>query len=377
MSEKTMCLDIVDELEALSLSDPKQLLFRPTGDRALLLEDSDDIPRYLFRVFTPKSRGVTDSCWTKSMDATLTSGMSKIDIFAREDDEQVASMLNSHLRWEESPEDNFVSWTSSLLFALVYVFHLHANIRNRSAFEDIKVCIIDTTKFRRETFLRDMNLIEAYFSFNVHLKRFHGMRSRPDFYVGESLSQGALDIAGKCEIVSAHAIIKGGLYDLRPEFEEFAQWRPQERPPSAYPVLELRKDLNQTGSPESIGKKLQTAVDVARLFGSCWTLPVAANLLALMPGSDGDVATASEYLSKCFNGQFLLGVVALLTFADYDKGECSLSRTRVMAHEKLPEVERFGKIMQNVHRDFCASKLYVNAPIFVIRCWPLVMADLS
>jgi hypothetical protein len=48
------------------------------------------------------------------MDASNDPQNSRIDIFARENQERVASMLNRHLcRWEGS-EDNWVSWTSSL-----------------------------------------------------------------------------------------------------------------------------------------------------------------------------------------------------------------------------------------------------------------------
>ncbi|KAH6714588.1 hypothetical protein BKA61DRAFT_605536 [Leptodontidium sp. MPI-SDFR-AT-0119] len=52
-----------------------------------------------------------------------------------------------HPQWWKGHEDNLVSWTSSLLFALVYIFHLHANSNDRSAFDDIHLCIIDTNQF--------------------------------------------------------------------------------------------------------------------------------------------------------------------------------------------------------------------------------------
>lgn len=151
--------DIADELRALSLSDSEYFLFRPSSDKAWLREKFDDIPRYLFRVFTPKSCGTTDRFWAKSMDARHATENSRVDIFAREDNEQVASMLHTHLHWWEGPEDNLVSWTSSLLFALVYIFHLHANSRDGTAFNDIFIYIIDTTKFPKAVFLQDMDLI--------------------------------------------------------------------------------------------------------------------------------------------------------------------------------------------------------------------------
>ena len=75
-------LEIVDALQALSLSDPEYLLFCPSSEKAWLWEKFDDIPRYLFRVFTPNSRGTTNGTWTKSMDASNDPQNSRVDIFA-------------------------------------------------------------------------------------------------------------------------------------------------------------------------------------------------------------------------------------------------------------------------------------------------------
>jgi hypothetical protein len=297
--------DIADKLLALSLSDPEYLLFCPSGDKAWLREKFDDIPRYLFRVFTPKSCGTTNRFWTKSMDARHSTENSRVDILAREDNEQVAGMLNTHLRWQEGPEDNLVSWTSSLLFALVYIFHLHANSGDASVFDDIFICIIDTTKFPKAVFLRDMDLIKAYLSFNPDLKKF-GLQVRKDWYFGEYLSQGALKIEGKCEIVSAQAMIDQGLYNLRREFENFAHWELCRRPPWARPVVSLRKDLCQIESPEISNEKLRVAINVAELFGSYWTLPIAANLIALLPGPKEDVAIIQVFRANIFTGSLLL-----------------------------------------------------------------------
>lgn len=88
---------MTDALQAFSLSDPEYLLFCPDGEEAWLRKSFDNIPRYLFRVFTPKSRGTTDRTWTKSMDATFGNENYKVDIFARENKQRVASMLNRYL----------------------------------------------------------------------------------------------------------------------------------------------------------------------------------------------------------------------------------------------------------------------------------------
>ena len=226
---------------------------------------------------------------------------SKVDVFARQDNKEVASILYRHLRWWEGSEDNFVSWISSLLFALIYIFHLHANDRDGSAFDNIFLCIIDTTKFPKEVFLRDMDLIEAYSPFDADLKNFKD-RVRKKMYFGEYLSQGALKIEGKCQIVSAQAMIDQGLYDLRLEFEEFARWKLQPKPPWAKPVVDLRKDLFHIESPAISYEKLQIVVNIAKLFGPYRKLPIAANLVALLPGPQEDVAIIQAFRANIFTG---------------------------------------------------------------------------
>jgi hypothetical protein len=239
------------------------------------------------------------------MDARNSTESSRVYIFAREDKERVATMLHRHLRWWEGPEDNLVSWTSSLLFALVYIFHLHANRRDGSAFDDISLCITDTTKFPNGVFLRDMDLIEAYQSFDNALQDFKGLRLKKDWYFGEYLSQGASKIEGKYQIVSAQAMINEGLYRVRREFEDFAQWEPSRTPPWARPVVELRKGLYRIGSPGLGEEELRVAVSIAQLFGSPFKLPVAASLVALLAGRKEDTVVAHAFRTSLFTGLLL------------------------------------------------------------------------
>jgi hypothetical protein len=356
--------EMADALRALSLSDPEYLLFCPSSEKAWLREKFDDIPRYLFRVFTPKSSGTTDRSWTKSMDARNATENSRVDIFAREDNEQVASMLHTHLRWWKGPEDNLVSWTSLLLFALVYVFHLHANSKDGSAFDDIFLCIIDTTKFPKAVFIRDMDLIQVYFPFDTALENFKGLRLRTDWYFGEYLSQGALKIEDKCQIVSAQAMIDEGLYILRREFEEFSHWELSQKAPWANPVVDLRKDLYQIVCPEIDEEKLRVAVNIAQFFESRWALPVAANLVALLPHSKEDIAIIKAFRANVFTGSLVLpGNKLKLICLDDDRENSSPSKTKVVAYGGLPEVEQFSKIMRSVYKDFCITELRSKSPM--------------
>jgi hypothetical protein len=162
---------LIAGLQDLRLTSPEWLLFQPDEDTQQLL---DDIPRYLFRIFTPHSRGETNSIWAKSMDATDKSPRYEVDIFSRHDKHSIAGMVNRHLGWWRGPEDNLVSWASSLLFALVYIFHLHANNTDKSPFDKISLCIVNTSHFPRGTFIQDMGLINAYLRFDSKLQILKG-----------------------------------------------------------------------------------------------------------------------------------------------------------------------------------------------------------
>ncbi|KAF5700186.1 hypothetical protein FMUND_14429 [Fusarium mundagurra] len=287
-----MSLDILqNQLQNLSVVDPECLPFRPTGNFERRHETFDAVPRYLFRVFTPKSQGKTDESWAKSMDARYEVADSRVDIFARANKKRTAEMLYRHLRWWKGPDDNLVSWTSSLLFALVYIFYLHANARDGSTFGNIHLCVVDTSSFPEAVFIRDMDLIRAYRSFDSRLWNFEGLRCNRRngfagyYYFGEYLSQGALKIEGKCQIVPARDIILRGLYDVRPEFAKFENWEPQQSPPWADAVIELRESfyLTKTKQQEICKKALNAAFGISRLFESHWRLPIAASFIALAP----------------------------------------------------------------------------------------------
>ncbi|PCD21511.1 hypothetical protein AU210_016472 [Fusarium oxysporum f. sp. radicis-cucumerinum] len=352
-----MSLDILqNQLQNLSVVDPECLPFRPTGNFERRHETFDAVPRYLFRVFTPKSQGKTDESWTKSMDARYEVADSRVDIFARANKQRTAEMLYRHLRWWKGPDDNLVSWTSSLLFALVYIFYLHANTRDGSTFGNIHLCVVDTSSFPEAVFLRDVDLIRAYRSFDSRLWNFEGLRCKRRsgfsgyYYFGEYLSQGALKIEGKCQIVPARDIILRGLYDVRPEFAKFENWEPQQSPLWANAVIELRESFYLTktkqqrtsteGEQRKICKKaLNAAFGISRLFESHWRLPIAASFIALAP-------------HRTDNEEILLKVRS-----HNNRENCSPLRTKTVAYNTLPEVQAYNVIMQSIYKDYCLGKL--------------------
>ena len=202
------------------------------------------------------------------------------------------------------PEDNLVSWTSSLLFALVYIFHRHANSRDASQFDDISLCILDTTSLPKGVFLRDVDLIQAYSLFDEHLADLERLRSGR-FYFGEYLSQGALKIRDICQIVSAQEIINRGLYNLQEEFSIFSKWEKGWKVPWARPTLDLRETIYRKGkvNPSMTQEKLHILSDIASSFEPRWRLPVVASLTTLLP-CKLDKGLFQMFRSNLFTGLF-------------------------------------------------------------------------
>ena len=301
--------DLTEELQALNFIEPEYLLFNPTGDKAWLRTKFDDVPRYLFRVSTPKSDGTTNRIWVKSKDATHSRENSRMDVLQNQ---LVANMLNRHLRWwgKSRDFDNFVSWTSSLLFALQYIFYRHTRPDDRSSLDRIYLCIIDTLRFPRGTFLRDMDLISAYCLLDTDLKHLERLRKRKhskftgSYYFGEYLSQGPLKVENKCRLVSAQAMIDGGLFNLEPKFKESVS---AQKPEWANKVIEFREAFYQSTLKPQTGtqERLEAAIKIAQLFGPSWRLPMAANLIGLVPHrSEG-----REFL-QVFTGDSFTGLAA-------------------------------------------------------------------
>lgn len=183
----------------------------------------------------------------------------------------------------------------------------HANLRDRSDFDDIRFCVIDTTKSVVETFLRDMDRIEAYGSYDADLIRLKEFRSH-QYYFGEYLSQGTLNIQDKCKMVSASAMIDNGLFTLQPRLREFAKWSPTPRPPWAKAALNLRRELNTSKMGNSNEETLQALTRMARLFGPYWNLPIVTSFASCssLPGP-----SLQSFIGMNFTGVFLLTLMFL------------------------------------------------------------------
>lgn len=304
LTDRLSTTHISDEHEVHEPEVPDQLIFNPQDDSGLDPQALDNIPRYLFRIVSPKSDGHTDSTWVHSRDAWGETPSSKEDIFSGLDDGRrayIAWTLNRHLRWLRKDElgDNFVSWTSSLLFAIQYIYYRHQHRLDRSILENIDLYVIDTTLLPRGTFLRDLDLIEAFHPYDTHpegenLANLLELRERPNYYFGEYLSQGSLKIEGKCQRISAATLFENGaLYRLQPAFG------PISNPPNAqvFWVREVNRirdavyQLPERLSVQEMINRLGAVGELAAHFPPGWQFPLAIYFAGLI---SHDSVTADE-----------------------------------------------------------------------------------
>lgn len=197
---------------------PKGIAFAPNESHYEWGITLDPIPRYLFRVYDSTSPGESNNIWVKSRNATRGQPDARVDIFKRSDRNQGARRIWQHLKWKGCTDDNLMSWTSSVLFAIQYMFRRHNTQWGRPSYADIKMCVLDTQGIARGAFIRDIDLAQAFAPFYYELEDFANFRSRGNYF-GEYLSQGALKIEGHNTVVSAQEMIDKGLLLLRPEFD--------------------------------------------------------------------------------------------------------------------------------------------------------------
>ncbi|KGO78348.1 hypothetical protein PITC_059610 [Penicillium italicum] len=281
------------------LDDPENLLFRPRIGSGLAPTALDEIPRYLFRVASPCSNGTTNKTYVRSESAYQNHISSTEDIFSDLNDEKritIAHALNLHLRWwvDDKSKDNFVSWTSSLLFAIQHIYYRHLSPTDNSSLEKIELYVIDTTLFPKGTFLSDLDLIDTFYEYDDHLpwknlENFRNLRNNTEHYFGEYLSQGSLKIEGTCEIMSAESLFKDGrLRRLQPQFCEIQDLPFEDgKPVWVKEVIRLRADIWQatdqrTLSSEEIGDRLEAVKEIVQDLTPSWRFPLAIYFTSLI-----------------------------------------------------------------------------------------------
>lgn len=287
----------------------EQLPFQPQPESGIADTVLDNIPRYLFRIASPRSDGFTNEIWVKSESAYRNMSSSTEDIFYNLDNEKragIAQILNLHLRWWRKDElaDNFVSWTSSLLFAIQYIYYRRSSARDGSSLADIKIYVIDTTEFPRGTFMRDLELIDAFCEYDYNLRLLQSLRNGPDFYFGEYLSQGALKIENKCQVIPAEVLFQQDrLRRIQPLFADIPTTI-VENPRCAKAVIYLRgaiwpgSDLPILDSAVII-RRLTPILEIMENVAAEWRFPLAIYFAGLI-GSESSTTEQGTATDNAF-----------------------------------------------------------------------------
>ncbi|KAL6719267.1 hypothetical protein ACLMJK_003506 [Lecanora helva] len=218
-------------------SDEKKTLLKlePQSQKTQGTHPSDAskvIPRYLYRVYAPDSMGLNIEGVFKSEAHVQEQAHRTLTQIPHKD---ANVMLEKHFRWDP-PNSEFISWTSSLLWALLFALRktVHpANPRFASAKQDIKLCVLDTSFVNHDHFYSAPSLIAKY-----------------------------------------TALLNAGLYNLIPELDSDEKEKLRSR------VLDLRGVLFAHAVPVGpIGGGL--ALWIASLFGKHFVMPMFVAFLSL------------------------------------------------------------------------------------------------
>jgi hypothetical protein len=200
-----------------------------------------------------------------------------------------------------------MSWSTSLLFLLQYGLY-RSTMDNKPKLEDIHLLILDTRHFPRGTFIKDLDAMSdlsiqsdrlAYSLADLMSFRTGGSKK---WYFGEYLSQGRLNVTGHCSQTSMQKLLDMGLFELCPALEYNEDNNPWDGWASV--VVRIRKEMQNRETQPTTRGDVRKAITMAQAcYGSRWTLPFAAMLLALQPRQYDDNVIL-EGVWSMFDGKF-------------------------------------------------------------------------
>ncbi|KAJ0153817.1 Acyl-coenzyme A thioesterase 8 [Fusarium oxysporum f. sp. albedinis] len=279
-------------------------VFQPQANQENLFS-FDKTPTYLFRLHFPGSNGYRSSDCVESpaspnhLSTKHNWGSPCGTDLLQLSSLKAAARLKAHLKWHccypgRSP-CNLMSWSSSLLFLLQYGFYRHQTDPEkkgepRPKLSDIKIIMIDTRDFPKQVFLRDLDALE-WLDDKPDLRRLHNLR-KGQFYFGEYLSQGRLDIKGNCVQISMQQLIDGGLFtSICPALNQPQNWSSW-----AEATSNLRGSILQNNSVDK--QRIRNTIFLAQsCVGDKFVVPFAIMLLCLRSGPSDDEVIANAFHS--------------------------------------------------------------------------------
>ena len=172
-------------------------------------------------------------------------------------------MLEDHLLWKGGRNDQFISWTSSLLWALQ-----HAIRKDFRGDRDVQICVLDTSKIETCSFFAASDLIRIY-RITDEGKLAHR------YYVAEYLYHGGLFVHGSSSTVSFNLLREYGLFNLFPELDAL-----EFKPKLCIAIESFRLRMVSVLRPVSPIEG-QIALQIASLFEKDFAMPLVVALLSL------------------------------------------------------------------------------------------------
>lgn len=187
-------------------------------------------------------------------------------------------MIENHLVWgRESTE--FISWTSSLLWALQYA------VRKRAKWKDqnISICVLDIRRQAAAPEVQQQQQLSIYPVPNLLYVYGIPSRGRDNYYHAEYLAHSIVEVSSgggrssslSISAISFEALISAGLFELLPELDDRCG-----RVLLAKRVTQLRSAFF-THPCKVSPKELLVVKRLAADFGSDWILPMSLAFLSL------------------------------------------------------------------------------------------------
>jgi hypothetical protein len=197
-------------------------------------------------------------------------------------------MLKKHLQWCYDDKNDFVSWTSSLLYALQRAIYA---IKNGDT--DVHICMVDTWKMSEQTFYHAETLLKLYKIPD------EGPRLVHRYYAAEFLTTGQLTLSQghNSDEVPFVSLANSGLYDLVPHLSRYDT--PGKSGHLFHAVSNMRRENFISATPIS-PKDVQLATLLAQKMCLSFVIPFFTNLLSLQKRNSDDE-------------QFMAGIEALLS----------------------------------------------------------------
>jgi hypothetical protein len=234
-----------------------------------------DLPRYLFRAYDVKSSGI--STWRVVASPQSKYGNpedSATDVLSLPGGKARRLLYNHLARGSHTdvahagdPTDNFMSWSSSLMFVIQYAMWRSETLDTPAS--DLQICMVDTRDFPRGQFARDMWLIRHYRDSTLTQPQqdfFDSRLEKPDHDNGEFLSQGMVNLRDKACFFSLQDLMSAGIGTLYPMFKGGpyygVQWADRMLNIRSICSWETHLEENDFEKAQEIAKQVFTKFDV-------------------------------------------------------------------------------------------------------------------